>query len=179
MTTLISEINLTKRKQLIKTFESSGLRMVQNSPSYLEFEYGLRTFIIYSDNFNDKDIGINTYVDLDKFFKQNFLHKLKHSQRIKDRLDKKQNLEDALKVLNWKILDSINLSNFSFQMENDDYPEAIYEISIRGRNHLVYNNEVYEMDLEPIKSLIKIDALTALNRIDQNLINNLKAFFIK
>lgn len=135
------------------------------------FIYGNRLFRFQSDCLTG-DFGLETYVDIEKILNEMHL-KTKHTSSLCNKIEEENSIDTAFISLGWKVTDMISEFDFTHKYGSNNN-EDIYEVEIRGKKHLVYNDKVYEGELSSISELFRKNAIEILNSINPNIINELK-----
>lgn len=162
MTFLIKELSEAKRNKIIELIKEAGFKILHKGNTRIEFAKGYRLFTLNSTDTDDFEFGLTTSVDLEKFLKDNFKEKPKHSISLKEQLYKKEkqeslnDIETAFKNLGWKVLFFYDSTSATLDKFNEDpLGDSLYEVSIRELSHVVLEEEVFEGDIAPLLAMAK------------------------
>jgi hypothetical protein len=153
------DLKKTDKRKIIKFLEGYGFK-VKDNPTWIEFSKNNREFSFSHTDLTDEDFGLCLNFDINNFLSKNYKHKIKHSQSFQDKLyNKKYSLDKSLQVLHWKINDCFQLNDLENLQDNYDDPfdEYILEVDIKGSPHLIYNDNIYEGLLAPIRDILNVN----------------------
>lgn len=158
-----------------------GIKRILNNNNFKEiafgsFLYGNRVFRFQSDYLTG-DFGLETYVNLDNILAQMPL-KTKHTSSLLNKIEEERSIDTAFMTLGWKVTDMISEFDFIHKYGSNN-EEDIYEVDIRGKKHIVYNEQVFEGELKSISELFRYNAIEILHNINPEILHQLKTIGMK
>lgn len=162
MTLLIKELSEAKKNKIIELIKEAGFKILHKGNTRIEFSKGYRFFTLNSTDTSDFEFGLTTGINLEKFLKDNFKEKPKHSISLKEQLYKKEkqeslnDIETAFKNLGWTVTFFYDSTTATLDKFNEDpLGDSLYEVSIRDLSHVVLEEDVFEGDIAPILALTR------------------------
>lgn len=172
------DLKKNDRKKIIKFLENYGFK-VTDHPAWIEFSKNTREFSFSHTNLDDEDFGLCLNFNIESFLNKNYKHKIKHSQSFQDKLyNKKYSLDKSLQVLHWKVNDCFQLNDLENLQDNyeDPFDEFVMEVDVKGSPHIIYNDNIFEGQLSPIRAILNVNKETLLDFLskEDNFLNILK-----
>ena len=155
----VSELRSNQITKIHKLIKEMGFKISKNSnDKVIFFNKGYRIFSLYSSNIEDPVYGLSMSFDLESFLNKNYKIKTKHSTSLQELIyNQEKSHDEAFQKLNWTVTDYYNFTDFDHHSFNDDIDlELIFEVSIRDLKHIVVDDNVYEGEIGPIRSLLTI-----------------------
>jgi hypothetical protein len=179
MTILIKNLSPKKLESLVNIIKEYGFKITNKGSKRIEFAQGLRSFCLYSTDVDDSEFGLTTSFDIEQFLKLNYKEKPKHSISLKEYTQKQElSVEDGIEELNWEVTKSFNLNDFNYISFNEDpIAESLFQVNIRGLNHVILDEDVFEGDLDLIISFLLLSPKECLIQMQKSeLIEKIKNF---
>lgn len=175
MSLLIKELTPEQKNKIIDLIQSGGFTVIHDGPFRIEFIKGYRQFTLNSTDTSDLEFGLTTSFDLDRFLKDHYKAKPKHTISLKEQLYKKEkqeslnDIESSFKNLGWEVCRFYDFKEFSLESFNEDpLADTLYEVSIRGLPHVIAEEEVYEGELSPLLAMARMKPLDIFNELKLN-----------
>jgi hypothetical protein len=173
---LMSEVPIKKKEEIAILLKEAGFRVNPKIDKKITFSSGFREFNLYSTDVVDTEFGLTTSINLDKFLKENYKEKTKHTISLRELIhNQEKSVEDACDKLEWEITDCKHLKDFEVDDETEEpLAEIIYQINIRDLAHIIIDDEVFEGELGPLMALISVNNIEAFKQMaGESLLNKI------
>lgn len=167
MSKLISEIAQKKKEEIVALLKEVGFKVNPKIDKKICFSLGFREFNLYSTDVKDTEFGLTTSINRDKFLKENYKEKTKHTISLRELIhNQEKSVEDACDKLGWEIKECKHLKDFELDDSTEEpLAEIIYEVDIRELPHIILDDEVFEGELEPLMALVSVNNIEAFKEI--------------